>query len=71
MAELALLSLVVGVAAGTAPKPHLMYVLADDFGHHDIGFNGGDQPTPVLDALVGASPPPGDACSPSCSLPPA
>ena len=56
MAELALLSLVVGVAAGTAPKPHLMYVLADDFGHHDIGFNGGDQPTPVLDALVGAFP---------------
>ena len=45
-----------------AKKPHLVYILADDFGHHDTGFNShaaGALPdadtvkTPTLDALAG------------------
>jgi len=45
----------------SAKKPHLIYVLADDYGHHDTGFNSraaGALPdadtvkTPTLDALA-------------------
>ena len=50
-----LLAMVVLAPGAGAKKSDLVYSPADDFGHHDIGFNGGDQPTPVLDALVSQS----------------
>eukprot|EP00927_Polykrikos_kofoidii_P045902 TRINITY_DN4004_c0_g1_i1.p1 TRINITY_DN4004_c0_g1~~TRINITY_DN4004_c0_g1_i1.p1 ORF type:complete len:884 (+),score=151.48 TRINITY_DN4004_c0_g1_i1:32-2653(+) len=35
--------------------PHILFVLADDLGFHDVGFtNGGDIPTPTLDSLARA-----------------
>ena len=36
-----------------APRPHLVYILADDMGYNDCGFRGGkDIPTPHLDRLA-------------------
>ena len=41
-----------------AAKPHLVYVLADDFGHNDVGWKNVNLPdndtieTPTLDALA-------------------
>ncbi len=34
--------------------PHIVYILADDLGRKDVGFNGGTVRTPNLDALAGA-----------------
>jgi len=41
------------VAARTAPnKPHIFFVMVDDFGYYDIGFRNPLIKTPTLDALV-------------------
>ncbi len=40
-------------AAAPAPKPNIVYILADDMGYADAGFNGGtDIKTPHLDQLA-------------------
>src|SRR5262245_53155634 len=40
-------------AAGQgAPRPHLVYILADDLGWKDVGFHGSDMQTPNLDTLA-------------------
>ena len=46
--------LVAGAALSseTAPRPHIVYLLADDLGSADVGFHGGDIRTPHLDALA-------------------
>lgn len=37
----------------TEAKPHLVYVLADDFGHFDVNFHGNPEaPTPNLGMLA-------------------
>jgi arylsulfatase A-like enzyme len=35
-----------------APRPHILYVLADDLGWKDVGFHGSDIQTPTLDRLA-------------------
>ncbi|MHB2168926.1 arylsulfatase B [Alsobacter sp. R-9] len=42
-----------GNAAAQAPaKPHILYIVADDLGWADVGFNGSDIRTPTLDELA-------------------
>jgi arylsulfatase A-like enzyme len=39
-------------AQEAAPRPHIVYILADDQGWKDVGFHGSDIRTPTLDALA-------------------
>jgi arylsulfatase A-like enzyme len=40
------------VAAAAAPRPDVVYIIADDLGWGDVGFHGGSAPTPHLDRLA-------------------
>ncbi len=35
-----------------APRPHIVLILADDLGWRDVGYHGGDYPTPTIDQLA-------------------
>lgn len=39
------------IAASNAPKPHIIYILADDMGYSDMGFQNSPIKTPNLDKL--------------------
>jgi arylsulfatase A-like enzyme len=39
-------------AARGAPRPHIIYIVADDLGWKDVGFHGSDIKTPNLDRLA-------------------
>lgn len=41
-----------GWAAETAPRPNVVFLLADDLGWADVGFHGGEIKTPHLDRLA-------------------
>ena len=43
--------LVPGIAAA-APRPNILYIVADDLGYSDLGCFGGEIETPVLDSLA-------------------
>jgi arylsulfatase A-like enzyme len=50
---LALLSIAAAAAAGeAATRPHVVLILADDLGRGDVGFEGGDIPTPHIDRIA-------------------
>lgn len=40
------------VAIGAPTKPNMVFILADDLGWADVGFHGGNAPTPHLDRLA-------------------
>ena len=42
----------IGVAQDATKKPHILFVLLDDLGYTDVGFNGGDIKTPTIDKLA-------------------
>lgn len=52
LAALVAVSLGTGAAAQTAPRPHILFILADDLGWKDVGFHGSDIKTPNLDKLA-------------------
>lgn len=39
-------------SAQDAPRPNILYIVADDLGWADVGFHGSDIRTPTLDALA-------------------
>ncbi|SHO67301.1 Arylsulfatase A [Pseudoxanthobacter soli DSM 19599] len=41
-----------GARAADAPRPHVLYIVADDLGFADVGFHGSDIKTPNLDRLA-------------------
>lgn len=55
---LVMLSLLCSLGAATAasaadkPQPNVLFILADDLGHADVGFNGSEIQTPTLDKLA-------------------
>ena len=46
------LLLVVGVHLVQCEQPNIVFVLADDYGFHDIGYHGSEIKTPNLDRLA-------------------
>lgn len=53
LAAIAGLSLLApGARAADAPRPHILYIMADDLGFADVGFHGSDIRTPNLDRLA-------------------
>src|SRR5438067_685112 len=63
MKRVSLLALIVGgwalspgpvLAQPSAKKPHILFLLLDDLGYTDVGFNGGDIKTPHIDKLAKA-----------------
>lgn len=48
----AILFLSCAAAAADAPPPNIVFIIADDLGHRDVGWHGSEIKTPVLDKLA-------------------
>jgi arylsulfatase A-like enzyme len=54
LAALALLAPAGPAGAAPAPRPHIVFFLADDLGWKDVGYHGGEIKTPHIDKLANA-----------------
>ncbi|HEX5043158.1 MAG TPA: arylsulfatase [Candidatus Polarisedimenticolaceae bacterium] len=54
LTTLAAALLTTAAGAQSAPRPHVLFILADDLGWKDVGFHGSDIRTPNLDKLAAA-----------------
>lgn len=45
--------LLLALSAALATRPHIIFVMVDDFGYYDVGYHGNPEAaTPNMDALV-------------------
>src|SRR5262245_26978482 len=52
LAPVPLASIAPAMAQSSPPRPHIVYIVADDLGWKDVGFHGSDIRTPNLDKLA-------------------
>lgn len=52
LAGLALAAAGAAPAQEAAPRPNILFIVADDLGWADVGFHGSDISTPALDATA-------------------
>ena len=39
-------------SSGSSHQPHILFIIADDLGYHDVGYHGADIKTPNIDQVI-------------------